>query len=306
MSGATTDLSDMVIEEISLVDEPASPGAHVEIFKRAGAQDDTSMSAAAVIATVLNAMEAMSDEIITKALTGSGSGSADQSELAKAVFNEVLMDITELNKALQEAEDRIAAAEGAITKANADHAAELAAKDGEIAKLNGEIQKGKKKKGDGADKEPDGDPDDEEFMKSLPESIRKQLEEGREAKVELAKAREKQELDAAIAKAKTLGSGDPEVIGPLLLRVRKGMTTEADASALETLLKSTAKIVDASNLFRVAGAGGGGAEAEPDAIMKAKAEDIFKAANGGLTKEQAYTQACNENPQIYDQIAKRR
>lgn len=281
-------LTDMIIDEISLVDDPANEQARVVITKAKAAPEGQTGS------------EGSSDNIET--------ASADQ-------FKEFQMDMENLAKALEDAEAKLETLEKRTSDAEAalaDATEVIKAKEAEIA----ELQKGykaKAEKGDKAEKSDDADMDDEDedkkVMKSLPESIKKRLEDfekrAAEAETTLAKMREEKDTADAIAKAKTLNFGKAEEIGPLLMRVTKGLTTAADAELLERLFKAAGEQGKVTNLFRSVGSDTA-VEGDPEVLMKAKAEEIRK-ANTGMSFEQAYAKAMDENPSLYNAyVAKRR
>ena len=282
------ELTGMEITEISLVDEPANEDAKVVIVKSKGAAQPVTMQA--VAAAIAAAMEDLAPEIVAKAAE-SFSADSNAAAMAAAMIQETVMDMEAIQAALEAAEAAKAEAETALAKARAD----LAAKDAEIAKLK---------------TPPAPEPSEEEILKGLPESIRKRLEEGKAAEVALAKAKEKDEVDGMIAKAKSLKAGEPEKFGEFLHRIAKGKTTEADVALLEAALAPLVAAMEKSPLFKSLGVPPGGKEADlddPQAALQAKADEIHKAAGGKLTPAQAYTQAMDENPDLYDAfIAKRR
>lgn len=295
-------LTDMVLDEISLVDAGANPEAKVVIVKakgpaadKASADDEPDDSRkigkrAEAIAALRDVIKSMAPAIIERvgAACPEFQGAAG---IAAALLKERDMDLQELEKALKEAE-----------KALADASTVAKAKDEEIAKLKAErdeaIAKAKKP-----------EQTDEDIMKGLPEPVRKRLEEA-EAVARVANERVEKMAAAAeeadaILKAKDLGIGDAKAIGPLLLRVRKGKSTEADAAEIERLLKAAANQATTAGLFKSAGSAASDV-ADPEAVLKAKAEEIRK-ADPKLTYEQAYDRATRENPGLYTAyIAKRR
>lgn len=278
-------LTDMIIDEISLVDDPANEQARVLIAKA-------------------RAPMGQSDP--------DGQSGDDAANPAAVQLKEFEMDIENLSKALEDAEAKLAALEQRTTDAEAaleDANTVIKAKDAEIE----ELTKGKGKKGYMAQKSDDADEDEEEeekkVMKSLPDSIRKRLEDfekrAAEAESTLAKMREEKDVAEAIAKAKTLNFGKAEEVGPLLMRVRKGTTTDADATLLEGLLKAAGEQGKVSNLFRTVGSDQA-VDGDPEALLKAKAGEIQK-GNTGMSFEQAYAKALEQNPSLYNAfIAKRR
>lgn len=316
-------LTDMTIEEISLVDEPANPGAVVEIIKakfkpcadcedpemckgKGGCsmeksmdmdEDDeggndpdkvkkTKISAASVTEAIAKAIAALTPQIVEKAMAEGFSADEAIADAMAAIIKETVMDLDQVTKALAAAEATIAA-----------HAEVVKAKDAEIASKDAEIVKLR-------DGKPAAEPSDEEVLKSLPEAIRKRLEDGKAAEVALAKAQEKSEVDGFIAKAKEYGVGDAAVMGPILHRVAKGRTTAEDAKVIEQVLKAAGSVQSHSALFKSLGTSQGD-EADPEAVLKSKANDIAKAENISFAK--AYEKAMEQNPQLYtDYLAKRR
>lgn len=325
-------LSDMTIDEISLVDEPANEQARVLIVKAAGevctACKGTGKDADGDVCKTCGGTghlakgdketgpgepdnenaEGEGDKpgkkksIKKQALAGGTPADADAAKTAAAIHTENHMDIEKLSAAVKDAEAKLVTLEKRAGEAETKLAAAEAvikAKDEEIATLKAAIPA-------------PAAPSDEEVLKSLPEAIRKRLEdaeaETRAAKEALAKSAAEKETAEAIAKAKGYGVGDPAALGPLLLRVQKGMTTADDATTLETLLKGFGEFQKANNvvLFKSLGTAGG-VDAEPEAQLQAKADEIHKAAGGKLSPQQAYAQAVEQNPALYSAyIAKRR
>lgn len=303
------DLSDMTIEEISLVDDPANEQARVLIvkakkgkaYKSEGEEDDeeeqeeaSEMEIAAAM-RLKKALEEIAPDVV-QAVVGGEPINPEAAGEAAASLKEYTMDIEVLSKALEDAEARLDTLEKRATDAEAalaDANEIIKAKDAEleaVTKANGGEEEG---------------PSEEEVIKSLPESIRKRLEEADQAQEELAKAKAKAEEDEAVAMAKSLNVGKAEELGPVLLRVRKGMTTEADADTIERLLKSLGEVSVKSLLFKSMGSDAA-VDGEPEALLKAKADEIKK-ANQSLTDAQAYAKATEENPHLYNAyIAKRR
>ena len=288
-------LTDMEIDEISLVDDGANPGARVEIWKSKKGPKMGEHS------------EPDGDED-GEDKDGDGDGlppnkaAGDGRKVAKAAEQlEFDMNLEELSAALEQAEARLDTLEKAKTAAETKAAeldAVVKAKDARIAELEGTIAK-----------RADPAAADEAFLKSLPEAARdailKARQDAADAKVELAKARDATETAEAITKAKALGVGKPEDVGPLLMRVAKGKTTQDDAKALEQLLKSAGAVSAKSLLFKALGADSA-VDGDPEALLKAKADEIRK-GNPKLTPEAAYSAALDENPGLYAaSIAKRR
>lgn len=319
-------LTDMEIHEISLVDEPANEDARVVIVKAKGGFkpcDDCedpegcmkkgscamdkgygpsaakkSVPLAKIAGAVLAAIEELAPQIVEKAMAEGFSADPDAAAAATAILQETVMDMEAVTKALEEAEAKLDTLEKRATEAEAASLAKddvIKAKDAELAEL---VAKSGAKADEGNA--------DEEVMKSLPESIRKRLEEADALRVEVQKAKDKAELDEQVAKAKELGAADADAVGALLLRVMKGQTTADDAKVMEDLLKAAKAVDDKSPLFKSIGTSAA-AEGEPEAMLKAKADEIVAKAGGKMTFAQAYDQALVENPNLYNEyVAKRR
>ena len=275
-------LTDMIIDEISIVDDPANEQARVVITKMKAAPEGQTGS------------EGLSGEIDT--------ASADQ-------IKEFQMDMENLAKALEDAEAKLETLEKRTSDAEsalADATEVIKAKEAEIA----ELQKGYAAKANKSDDNDEDDQDEEKkVMKSLPDSIKKRLESfekrAAEAEATLAKMRDEKDTADAIAKAKSLNFGKAEEVGPLLMRVNKGLTTAADAELLERLFKAAGEQGKVTHLFKSVGSDVA-VDGDPEVLIKAKAGEIQK-ANNGMTFEQAYAKAMEENPSLYNAyIAKRR
>ncbi|CAB4130449.1 hypothetical protein UFOVP119_73 [uncultured Caudovirales phage] len=195
-----TDLSDMVIEEISLVDDGANEGARVEIVK---------------------------------ALHGARNQAADdEAAFMQSRNTEYHMDLESLSKALEDAEAKLTTLEKRASDAEAANVASvevIKAKDAEIEAL--------KKAAAPAPTEEDVL---KSLPESVRKRIEKAEADAKAATDEVAKARDAAETAESIEKARKIGVGDAKVVGPLLRRVAKGQTTAEDAAALEGVLKAAA------------------------------------------------------------------
>ncbi len=206
------------------------------------------------------------------------------------------MDLESLAKALEDAEQKLDTLTKRAEEAEGNLAAAteaLAAKEAEVASL----QKAA------------APPAEEDVLKSLPESVRKRVEESdaraKAAEEAVAKMREAAEEAEAIEKARSIKVPQPEKVGPLLLRVSKGRTTAEDAAFIESVLKSLTEQNAHGALFAALGSSTA-TEGDPEALLKAKAEEIKKASTG-MTFEQAYDKAIESNPNLYrEYVAKRR
>lgn len=312
------ELTNLVIDEISLVDDPANEDAKVAIFKGKKKptegcaksdpdmdgddeeKDDTDGDAKvkkvadeteAIMRHVPAALEECAQLIIEKAAIAGGVSADSVAALnAASSLKEFTMDIQELSKALEDAEAKLATLEKRATDAEDI----VKAKDEEIAVLKGAAAV---------------TASDEDVIKSAPEPVQKMLLEARErasvAEAVINKMKDEQELSESITKAKDLNFGDPEKVGPLLQRIGKGRTVDGDVELIEQLLKQAGEVSKGNKLFSSIGSNGGDAH-DPLAAIVAKGEEIRK-SNPGMTKEQAEAQAIETDPSLYAAyLAKRR
>lgn len=304
-----TEISDMVIDEISLVDDPANEQARVVIVKAKKKPSAGYMSKAEESdedkddeesEEDLEKLKQAVDQINTRVeRTQSGGRPELDAASTAASLKEYEMDIESLSKALEDAEAKLTTLSKRVDEAEAalaDAHEVIKAKDAEIDTV-------RKSAGSNEDEA------EEAFMKSLPAKVRKRLEESeaiaKAAQAELSAMRDKAETAEAIAKAKGYKIGDANVVGPLMLRIAKGTTTQADVEALEAILKGAGEVTEKSDLFRSIGSDSA-PDGDPESLLKAKAEEIRK-ANSGMSYEQAYEKALIMNPALYSAyISKRR
>lgn len=354
---AKNEITKLEVREMSLVDDPDNPHAHVAFFKArtesghdgggstlAGALGDQgfeaslapevrqhftkfktlydaeSVAVAALLAdgAVLNKaaklqaraalFKAEADETINVlGEVGEDAEADDDAEMAKAaltvaaLIEDHVMNIEQLTKAVADAEAKLASVTTDLEKARADNAA-----------LTTELEKSKEKVVELEKAKPaDGENADEVMLKSLPEALRVSILKDREqaaADRAITKALiEEGEVTKSITKAKEIGFGEADKIGPVLHRIAKGATKPEDAAVIETVLKSAAEIAKTSKLLKSAGAteidlGG----QEPEEVVKAKVAELRK-ARPELTAEAAYDEVLKAEPQLYTaMVAKRR
>jgi hypothetical protein len=277
-------ITKMTIGEISAVDDPANPHATVDLFK--------ARSATAPKADDLAKANAAAD--VAEA-TASGYITPETAALIADLMKENAMDPVALAAALETAETRL----DTLEKANSEGATALAAANARADTAEAALAKAK---------EAEGKTDDEidaEVMKSLPAAVRVRLEKAAVQGTTIAKMLADKEEGDAIAKAKVIGIGDAKEVGPLLVRIAKGMTTAEDATKVEAILKAASAQVAAGALFKSAGVvvledfGG-----SPQDILKARADEIIK-AKPGMTREAAEMQVFESQPALYDAVNKR-
>jgi hypothetical protein len=308
-------LSDMTIEEISLVDDPANEQARVQIVKARGKKkpqaateseiDDEDMDAeetlddgeeAPAVRNLKKALSAIAPRL-AQTIAGGVSADSDAAASGETALKEYTMDLENLSKALEEAEEKL----GTLQKRADDAEAALATAQNELATRDTQIAE--------LQKAAAPQPTEEDVLKSLPEPVRKRIEEtearAKAAEDAISKIRAEAELGEAVAKAKSLSLPEPEKMGPLLLRVAKGMTTAEDASTLEAVFKGIVEQGSQAALFKSLGSSAA-VDGDPESLLKAKADEIQK-ANTGMTFEQAYAKAVDSNPALYNAyVAKRR
>jgi hypothetical protein len=306
-----TEISDMVIDEISLVDDPANEQARVLIVKAKKKPSPAGEMPKAEESDEEYDDEESEDDLeklkqaaheIDKRVERTRSGGFpvdDAAGLAAASLKEYEMDIEALSKALEDAEAKLTT----LTKRVDEAEAALADAHEVIKAKDAEIDTVRKSAGS------NDDDAEEAFFKSLPAKVRKRLEDSeaiaKAAQAELTAMREKAETTEAIAKARAYKIGDANIVGPLMLRIAKGTTTQADVEALEGILKGAGEVAEKSDLFRAMGSDSA-PEGDPESLLKAKAEEIRK-ANSGMSFEQAYEKALVMNPALYSAyISKRR
>lgn len=245
----------------------------------------------AIVASLLAEADAGDDPVAKSAANTAASmvmeSVVDLKEL-NAAYAALEARVETLNGEANVAKSRASAAEAALAEANAAKdvaVAALAAKDEEIAKAKPALSQAEQ---------------DEIVLKGLPEHLRAEFTANRAAT-------ETREVEAEVAKARTLGLTEPEKVGKALRTLRA-----LDKDALEIVEKSLAAAAASStvakglmNSYGVA-VGEGADGSDPAAALQAKAEEIAK-AKPDLTPAEAYEMACDANPDLYGQyVAKRR
>lgn len=320
-------LSKLKLNEISIVPEGMNDHARVVLFKAKGRGTCADCPSPDECATGGCGMDAAFAEGVRKAMSGDDdaaeiiaeqarrldedaaaefltalSSLVPQTAVAKSLAGlaadhpgDSVMTLDEIKAALTAAETKLATLEGEIAKGGAA----AAAKDAEIVALKAEIAKLKPGQ------------TEEEFLKGLPEAVRKRFEEqervNKENAAVLATMVENQETTAIVAKVKGFGTPDPDKAAVVLYRIRKGTAKPEDADALEAILKSAGAIAKAAGSgttsLRVVGGADAGDGAEPMAVLKGKAAE-FKAKEPTLTDEQAFVKAAASDPKLYVEYQK--
>jgi phage-related tail protein len=234
-----------------------------------------------------------------------GSGGSEGVEKAAQVLGEMDMDINELNERLGQIETDLTA----VTKRAEDA-------EGKVTELTGQLETVTKERDEAVDKAKAKEPEakDEDVLKDLPEPIRKRLEvaeqTAKDASEAVEKARDESELKEQIAKVRELGVKDADGMGAVLHRIAKGKSKPEDATKVVELLTIAKTVGDKGNaLFEAIGKANGKEDGnegdEAQTKLDAAIENIIK-AKPSLSREAAYAEAIDANPDLYEALAKRK
>lgn len=228
-------------------------------------------------------------------LVDEGANSAAFIKLYKRKEMETSMDFNEIISKLKPEHAEIIQAE--IAKAKAEVPEEIAAELSETKKAleeaKAELEKIKEEMK--KSKEPTQEENFEEILKSLDPTVQKvfwSLKAQKEAAEQVAKQlTEQKKEEEAIKKAKALKALPVEE--EKLIRVVKNISDD-----VYEILKSAAKVLEESEIFKEIGKGKGEASsADAWSKIEKKAEEIAK--RDGITKEKAIGIVINENPELY-------
>jgi hypothetical protein len=221
--------------------------------------------------------------------------SADESEVQR-VLDETLTKEESMPKDMQDKKDPLATEEVDKAEMTLEEAmkkiADLEAKLSEMDKMYG-------------DKEPKSEKtEDEDFMKSAPESVVKMIEDFKKqaetATEELRKEREEKADAEAIEKAKGFSNLnlDAEKVGPALRRLS---TVDADlAKSVEEILTSVNAQAESANIFAEIGKSADFTTGDAYGRLTAMAKSAVEEGNA-KTFEQAFASAASSNPELYVQ-----
>lgn len=160
-----------------------------------------------------------------------------------------------------------------------------------------EVQKGAAKQDEA------GTGAEDDVLKSLPEPLRKRLEQA-EARAQAAEDAVRKQADEAATREYVAKAGayqnlavDPEKFGPVLKRIA-GHSVE-DAQAVMDVLKAANEAVGASGVLKAKGAGKAGdtTGSNAEAKLNKMAEDRAKA--DGVSFAKAYSAVVAENADLY-------
>ena len=221
--------------------------------------------------------------------------SADESEVQR-VLDETLTKEESMPKDMQDEKDPLATEEVDKAEMTMEEAmkkiADLEAKLSEMDKMYGE-------------KEPKSEKtEDEDFMKSAPESVVKMIEDFRKqaetATEELRKEREAKADADSIEKAKGFSNLnlDAEKVGPALRRLS---TVDADlAKSVEEILTSVNAQAESANIFAEIGKSADFTTGDAYGRLTAMAKSVVEEGNA-KSFEQAFASVASSNPELYVQ-----
>lgn len=282
----TKQLQNVSLDEVSLVDEPASPNADILLAKSKAGK--LTMKFSELLKT-FSLKKALSMNEAKRAGEVQESVWALNTSLNSILSDESLDDGAKASK-IQESIDQFLAlisnpqGEDDMSKAmtveeKAKAYDDMKAKETEANKALGS----------------------EDMKKALAEKdtlanenaeLKKRLAE-QEAKV--AEVIEKQEGETRLAKARDIVKDVPAVKAEDMAKVLKGMTAEQQET-LQAIVKTLGEQVKAGGLFKAVGSSSGEA-ADAHEQLKKKADEIAK--NEKVTIEKAFTLASERNPDLY-------
>lgn len=293
MQAAKNILKNMKVREISIVDDGDNPHADVLIFKRRDAEGEPT----AVLKAKFETVSVLAGTVMELA---AGIAGEEGVEKARTILGGMNMDLEQLNERLGEIETNLET----VTKARDDLQSQLDAANARLSEVE--------KERDDAVAKAKPSADEDEILKSLPEPVRKRLEDAervaREATEAVEKAASEREQGEYVSKARALKVVDADGVGGLMYRIAKGKTSAEDAAKFEAILKQAGTINDkGEKLFEAIGKSQGG-DAEDGEAQSELDEAItnIQKAKPSLTREQAYAEALDANPGLYDRINKRR
>lgn len=301
-----TKLKNLIIDRVDLVDRGDNPEAHINLFKRKdsepydfirrGGEDDIEDTVVDnFIEKLYNRIKKGDDEKMPKALEeflkGLESSQKDALEapLKKAAENmeeEELKNLLDLMKGdLHKGEDN-------------DYDAEKLKEENEKLKQQIKELKEGTNKGEG-----DDDDDMQKYLKSLPEDVRKKIEDTEKLAKQLQEEREEQKFADMAKQLTNLPAKDEEII-PVLKSI-KSDGEEDNVEKLISILKAADEAVERANVIQKQLGQDGDGQQGSDAWSKieSKAEECMK-SNPDLTKEQAIKNIIKQDPSLYKEYQK--
>lgn len=271
-------LKNLRINTIGSVDYPANPRATVTLMKRG---DPQGVSDPAAVGGTL-------EGVLTKILKALGIW---KEESKVGLTEDIKKSLpTEVQKYLQELEAKAA---------KVDELEKKAAKVDELEKKLAELQKS-------ADAPGTAGAGQQDIFKSLPEEVKKYVQEiekrAKEAEEIAKKEREERLTREFVAKAAQFKAlpVKPEEFGPVLKSISE--VAPQVYEKVEAVLKAANELVEKSKVFDEIGKGTG-VEKSAWGKIEAKASELVQ-KNAGMTKEQAIAQVLRQNPDLYAEYQK--
>lgn len=256
-------LEDLVVDRVDLVDEGANSAAFIEVFKRKEKKAPMEFS------EILSKLKPEHAEVVQQHV-----------DSLNADLTKAREDLDVANKRVEEQATQISEQTATINETN-----------DALAKANEELETLKSKDGpcDG-----DGESEEDEVLKSLPEALRGEFMKMRaqkEAAEEQVRKAAEEKLEAeAVAKANSLKALPVEQ--ETLVQILKS----CDPAVVE-VLTTVAAAIEGTVLTEVGKAGKG--KANQDAWSKIEAEAEKVAERDSVTKQKAIGIVIKENPELY-------
>lgn len=289
----STLLKNLKINTIGSVDYPANPQAKVTLMKRGDTPEGagTGITITAPTITVSDTTSPL-DMILSKVAKLLGIG---KEEHKMTIDDNVKKSLPEaVQKYLKDLEDKASKVDDLEKKASKVDELEKRVQD-----LQTELDTLQKNAGAGSDGK--GDSDKQAVFKSLPEEVKKYIQDvekrAKDAEEIAKKEREERITKEFIAKAAQFKAiaVKPEEFGPVLKSISE---YNADVySKLEAVLKAANEVVEKSKLFESIGK----STSESGSVwaqIESKANEIVQ-KNASMTKEQAVAKILRENPNLY-------
>ena len=333
-------LSDMKVEEVSLVDDPANPGAQVLLWKRKqGGNMSKKLDAKKTSETLHKTLAILQKFGLysppEKAMGFSDLDNAREKQEMIAALGDSLnsiagdatIDDTQKAQLMQQSVQEFISAVGnpgmgmgaeADKSGNQDPAAMMDEMDKavDLSQLSQEQKEAllqqlldeKKKAAEASTASPAGNATeggDAMEKEKVDEMVNKALEpvqkQLKEAQDTIAKMNEDKALEQRIVKAKEITKGLTGVDHTKVAEMLKGLSSEAQ-DTLGTVLKAASEQARLASLLVVKGSDLG-ASGEAHTLAKSKAEDIKK-SNPKLSDAQALAKVWEQNPALYEQYCR--
>lgn len=313
-------LSDLDLDEVSAVRNPANPGAEILFFKMK--EEDNEAVKKKKITTFIK-------QYLIKYWGDGGAQTFDEKETTQE-FNSSICTLTDslysiTNDGSLSDDDKLnlikesvgqfvaelsGTADDSLAKEKDDMPKELTEKEkaqayDDLQKKNADeaVAKAAKEKADAeeAAKAADLKKAQEDINKANQEKIEKQDKLLKEQGEEIAKMKADKEAGVRLEKSKSILEGVGGIEPQDLADVMKGLDKD-QTEKLEKIFKAVAEQAKLAGIYKSQGSGTGGSGKGVDALQKleAKADELMK-GDAKLTKEAAFTKACQAEPKLYDE-----